>query len=238
MMRNERITKILTRIREIAPDPLPRDRTVLDQSPAVKVMNSVLSLGMDYRKVVKPKLDAFQKKNPDVRQVTELAAFIEEDYQTPIDFLIQELNNYNHKPKNIRKANAINSVCEKLCGIIDASPSVPEEDAIRQWALQAKPKEYRVWNIKEFGIAGFQWLRMLFGADTTKPDTHILNFLSDTLNEKFPQTSEKKKLEAVDLIEEASARSEFSARDIDRIIWIFESEAPNPTPACTATDGY
>ena len=237
MTRQERITTILARIRQIAPDPLPRDNTVLDQSPAVKVINSVLSLGMDYRKVVKPKLDAFQEKNPDVRQVTELAAFIEEDYQTPIDFLNKEFN-YKHKPKSIRKANAINSVCEKLCGIINASLSVPEEDAIRQWALQAKPKGYSVWNIKEFGIAGFQWLRMLFGADTAKPDKHILNFLSDTLNEKFPQTSKKKKLEAVNLIEETSAHSEFSARDIDRIIWIFRSETPNPTPACTATDGY
>ena len=237
MTRNERITKILARIREIAPDPLPRDKTVLDQSPAVKVINSVLSLGMDYRKVVKPKLDAFQKKNPDVRQVTELAAFIEEDYQTPIDFLNKEFS-YKHKPKSIRKANAINSVAKKLCGIINASPSVPEEDAIRQWALQAKPKGYSVWGIKEFGITGFQWLRMLFGADTSKPDVHILNFLTDTLNEKFPATSEKKKLEAVELIEEASAHSEFSARDIDRIIWIFESETPNPSPACTATDGY
>ena len=236
MTRNERITTMLTRIRQIAPDPLPRDSTVLDQSPAVKVINSVLSLGMGYGKV-KKKLDAFQKKNPDVRQVTELAAFIEEDYQTPIDFLNKEFG-YKHKPKSIRKANAINSVCGKLCGIINALPSVPEEDAIRQWALQAKPKGYRVWNIKEFKIAGFQWLRMLFDADTTKPDTHILNFLADTLNEKFPKESDKKKLEAVDLIEEASMHSEFSARDIDRIIWLFMSETPKPSPSCAATDGY
>ena len=44
MTRQERITKILARVRQIAPDPLPRDNTVLDQSPAVKVINSVLSL--------------------------------------------------------------------------------------------------------------------------------------------------------------------------------------------------
>ena len=67
-------------------------------------------------------------------------------------------------------------------------------------------------------------------------DVHILNFLADTLNEKFPQTSERKKLEAVDLIEEASAHSEFSARSIDRIIWIFRSEIPTPSSARTAID--
>lgn len=232
MTRQERITKILTRIRQIAPDPLPRDKTVLDHTPAVKVINSVLSLGLGYRRVIEPKLDTFQEKNPDVRQVTKLAAFIK-DYENPIDFLSNEFN-YKPKPKSIRKANAIHSVCEKLCGIINASPSVSEEDAIRQWALQAKPKGYSVWDIKEFRLTGFQWLRVLFGADTSKPDRRILNFLSDTLNEKFPD-SDKKKLEAVDLIEEASAHSEFSARDIDRIIWGYHA---NPSPACTATDGY
>ena len=223
MTRNERITIILARIREIAPDPLPRDKTVLDHTPAVKVINSVLSLGMDYRRVIEPKLDAFQHKKTDVRQVTELAAFIK-DCGDPIDFLSKEFN-YKHKPKSIRKANAINSVAKKLCGIINASPNVPEEDAIRQWALRANPKGYSVWKIKEFGLTGFQWLRVLFRANTSKPDRRILKFLSDTLNEKFPD-SDKKKLEAVELIEEASVHSEFSARDIDRIIWNFMSETP------------
>ena len=232
MTRNERITTILARIREIAPDPLPRDNTVLDQSPAVKVINSVLSLRRPYRTVVKPRLDAFQENNPDVIQVSDLVNLMAR-YDTPYDFLKAELDFGSEL-----KATAIDDVVEKLCGIINASPSVPEEDAIRQWALHANPGGYRVWKITNFGIAGFQWLRVLFGADTVKPDTHILNFLADTLNERFPQTSYKKKLEAVGLIEEASAHSEFSARDIDRIIWLFMSETPNPIPVCTTTDGY
>ena len=232
MTRNERITTILARIREIAPDPLPRDNTVLDQSPAVKVINSVLSLRRPYRTVVKPRLDAFQENNPDVIQVSDLVNLMAR-YDTPYDFLKAELDF-----RSELKATAIDGVVEKLCGITNASPSVPEEDAIRQWALHANPGGYRVWKITNFGIAGFQWLRVLFGADTVKPDTHILNFLADTLNERFPQTSYKKKLEAVGLIEEASAYSEFSARDIDRIIWLFMSETPNPIPVCTTTDGY
>ena len=229
MTRNERITKILAKIREIAPDPLPRDKTVLDQSPAVKVINSVLSLRRPYRTVVKKRLDAFQENNPDVIQVSDLVNLMAR-YDTPYDFLKAELDFCSEL-----KATAIDDVVEKLCGIINASPSVPEKDAIRQWALQANLGGYRVWNITNFGIAGFQWLRVLFGADTAKPDKHILNFLADTLNEKFPQTSYKKKLEAVNLIEEASAHSEFSARDIDRIIW---GHHANPSPVCTTTDGY
>ena len=64
MTRQERITQILARIRQIAPDPLPTDKAVLDQSPAVKVINSVLSLGMGYRSrsAIELKLNAFQHK--------------------------------------------------------------------------------------------------------------------------------------------------------------------------------
>ena len=81
MTRQERITKILARIRQIAPDPIRGDNTVLDQSPAVKVINSVLSLCRPYRTVVEPRLDAFQENNPDVIQsdLVNLMAC----YQTP-----------------------------------------------------------------------------------------------------------------------------------------------------------
>ena len=212
MAKKERIAKILARIRQIAPDSLKSDNTVLNQSPAVKVINSALSLGMNYKTVVKSRLDAFQDKNPEVIQVSDLANLIA-SYPTPYDFLKAELNF-----RRELKATAIDGVVKQLSDITNASPSVSEEDAIRQWALQADILGYRVWNIKGFRLAGFQWLRMLFGADTAKPDIHIVNFLSDTLNEKVSP------LESVELIEESSADSEYSARDLDRIIWKFMSE--------------
>ena len=215
MAKKERIAKILKRIRQIAPDPLNRDNTVLDQSSAVKVLNSVLSLGMKYRTVVKPKLDAFQENNPNVIQVSDLANLIAR-YPTPIDFLAQEFG-YKHKPRNIMKANAIDAVTSYLCSVVSESPEASEEVAIGQWAITVKPEGYYHLGIKGFKIAGFQWLRMLFGADTVKPDRHIVNFLSDTLNQPISP------LESVELIEETSAHSEFSARDIDRIVWNFMS---------------
>ena len=216
MAKKERIAKILARIRQIAPDSLNRDNTVLDQSSAVKVLNSVLSLGMNYRTVVKPKLDAFQENNPNVIQVSDLANLIAH-YPTPIDFLVQEFVGYKHKPRNIMKANAIDTVTNYLCSVVSESPEVSEEVAIGQWAITVKPEGYYRLGIKGFKIAGFQWLRMLFGADTVKPDRHIVNFLSDTLNQPISP------LESVELIEKTSAHSEVSARDIDRIIWNFMS---------------
>ena len=213
MIEKTAVDAVVTRLQGYEPEIRNSDNPTYNQSPAVKVMNSVLSLGISYKNVVKPRLKDFAKNRPDVRQVTELAAFIA-GYRKPIDFLTQELN-YNHKPKNIMKANAINSVAKKLCGIIEASPTVTQEGAIRQWAIAAKPQDCysSEWNIKGFQISGIQWLRMLFGAETVKPDRHIKRFLHDTLNRKISDE------DSVLLIEEASTDLGLSVRKVDSFIW-------------------
>ena len=111
------------------------------------------------------------------------------------------------------KANAIADVTKHLCGIIEASPTVSEEEALKQWAIQAEPGDYRQLDIKGFKLASFQWLRMLFGADTTKPDVHINKFVRQTLNRKISR------LDCICLIESAAACAKTTARAIDRAIW-------------------
>ena len=107
---------------------------------------------------------------------------------------------------------------EYLCDIIEASPSVPEEETLRQWAVAADPGDYRSLDIKGFKRDGFQWLRMLFGADTVKPDRHIKAFLFETLNREVSG------MEAIELIEEAAAHSGYSARAVDAFIWKIMSQ--------------
>lgn len=54
---------------------------------------------------------------------------------------------------------------------------------------------------------------MLFGANTTKPDVHIIGFLSETVNRRLSA------IEALRLLEAASARLNLSVRDVDTYIW-------------------
>ena len=54
---------------------------------------------------------------------------------------------------------------------------------------------------------------MLFGADTTKPDVHIIGFLSDILNRRVSA------IEALRLLEAASKSLGLSVRDVDTYIW-------------------
>ena len=132
------------------------DEAVYHHTPAVKVINSVLSLGMNYKKVIRPRLNDFQDNHPDIKQVTELADFIA-TFPTPYEFSVTELNFGNKQ-----KAYAINSVVKYVCKIVNESPTVPEEVALRQWAIDAQPQDCYSLNIKGFKLAGFQWLRGAF----------------------------------------------------------------------------
>ena len=67
--------------------------------------------------------------------------------------------------------------------------------------------------IRGFGLAGFQYLRMLFGANTTKPDLHIRRYVGHCIGE--PVTD----MRALQLLEPAAKEAGISLRDFDTTIW-------------------
>ena len=174
---------------------------------AIKVIDCVLSLRTSYDKVVVPRLETFMSAHPCVQQVSELADLMA-SYPTPYEFIQQELN-YNSE----WKARILQSVVRYVCKIVEEESTASEEEVLQQWATRSKPQECYILKIKGFKLAGFQYLRMLFGADTAKPDVHIIRFLSDTLNRGVSD------IESLLLLEAASERVGISVRAVDSFIW-------------------
>ena len=100
-----------------------------------------------------------------------------------------------------------------VCTIVEGTPIASEEEALKQWAIHAKPQDYQTLNIKGFGLAGFQYLRMLFGAQTAKPDIYIRRFVSEILKQKVSD------VKSLFLLETASERAGLSVRVVDNFIW-------------------
>ena len=201
------VAAVATEIAKFASDlPSPED-LVNSQSTAIKVIDCVLSLRKSYDRFVIPRLRNFRNKHPDTQKINSLANLMA-SYPTPDAFMISELNhNSKVKPKMLQE------VVKFVCQIVERSPKVSEEDVLKQWAIQAEPQECYGLNIKYFKLAGFQYLRMLFGADTTKPDVHIIRFLSDILNRNVSD------IESLLLLEAASERLGVSVRAVDKYIW-------------------
>lgn len=213
------IAAVAKALKQIAPFCMPIDPDL--RSPAIKVIDCVLSLRTSYDRVVVPRLKNFRVKHPDTQQVTDLVNLMA-SYPTPYKFIQQELN-YNSE----RKAKMLQQVVKYLCQIAQKTPSIPEEENLKEWAMQANPQECYTLNIKYFAMAGFQYLRILFGADTTKPDVHIIRFVCKILNRNVSD------IESLLLLEAASKRLGLSVRAVDSYIW---KEGARPAEMTNKTD--
>ncbi len=201
------IAALTAKLEQIAPHVSRSNDPEWSHPPAVKVINCVLSLRTSYEKVVLPRLETFMSFHPDTRQVAELANLMA-GYPTPHAFVKQEFD-YDSE----RKARILQAVVKFVCQVVQKAPDVPEEAALKKWAIQAMPQDFQTLNIRGFALASFQYLRKLFGADTAIPTVHTRGFISEVLNRNVSD------LTALVLLETASERAGLSTRDVDSYIW-------------------
>lgn len=92
-------------------------------------------------------------------------------------------------------------------------------EAMKDWAVKARIEKYSKGingsPITCLGIANYQYLRMLCGVNTVKPDTYILKGIETALGYS------KKPPEVVKLLEKAAAKMEIPMLEIDQILWVY-----------------
>lgn len=201
------IVAVATKLEQIASIIKPSSRPEWSLPISLKIIDCVLSLHRNYDKFVVPKRDAFKSRHPETKSAGELSRLIS-CYPTPHEFVLRELD-YDDSDR----ARVLHSVVTRVCAIVERTPAVLEEDSLRHWAMQAQPDGYKLWGIKGFGPAGFNYMRMLFGAETTKPDEYICRFVSNILGRNVSP------LQTIVVLEAAAQRVGFSIRDVDTSIW-------------------
>lgn len=177
------------------------------QPPAVKIINCVLSLRRNYKKVVLPRVQKFQASHPEVESCEHLVACIE-SYSGPRGFMCQELD-----LDSARTGRILLEVTRFLLKEKRAYKGATDADRLAAWARAARPEGHQQMGVRGFGLAGFQYLRMLFGADTAKPDVHIVNFVRKHVR---PSVSP---LHALNLLERTALLVRKPVRTLDGIIW-------------------
>lgn len=203
--------------------PPPSD-WIWGQCPAAKVIDCVLSLRKQYHSVVEPRVKQFVASRPKVITCGDLRRLID-SYETRVGFIKQELD-----MASPTKASMLSAVTDYLLDIQVHFDGPTEQERLTEWAQWARPGDYIALDVPHFKLAGFQYLRMLFGASTTKPDVHILRYVRRTLNR------ETSKGRAVYVLERAAEILEVPARDLDVAIWnwaVRKNLVPADTSRCT-----
>jgi len=210
-MNNVEIEKVVTELKRNYLDTVPNSNYDW-KNPSLNVLDCVLSLNRNYDNFVIPRVKRFMMKNPNCFLIEDLVNMIQKYECNYGEFTIKELD-YNHA----ERGKIIYEVAQFLLKEISKDTNGNQIDKLEKWAKNAKPEEAFNLGIKGFGLSGFQYLRMLMGAQTAKPDVHIINYLSNIIGRKLSD------VEALNLLERAASITGLPLREVDYEIWAFQS---------------
>lgn len=200
------------RLRTDFPDPTAPSDWVWTQTPAVRVIDCVLSLRKDYFKVVLPRVQEFAERFPAVTECAQLRDLIE-SYESPSHFHSDAL-----RMQSPKKATMLMGVVEYLLDVQGRFEGGSESERLEAWAKWVRPGDHLALDVDGFKLAGFQYLRMLFGAETVKPDVHILRYVESVLGRPIAGRPSRE-VQAVYAMERAGELMGRSVRALDVAIW-------------------
>ena len=154
---------------------------------AERLLDCVLSLHRRYDEFAVPRIKNFKAKHPNVNTLADLSKSVLQS-GGPVVFYQQELD-YGYPDA----AQMFGRVLNYLENQLKYHPGADDITKLNRWACTAPIIGYNtIWtesgvktNIPMFGIAGWQYLRMLFGADTCKPDIAVNGFVKECLGRSY-----------------------------------------------------
>ncbi len=201
--------------------PVNKQNNIIFLTAPEKLLDCVLSLNRRYKEFDVPRVIKFKNNHPQINTLIDLQDCVNR-YGGPVNFYKNVLD-YNHEPA----AKMFGRVLDYLILQTHKYPGSNDIEKLMVWAKSSEIDGYnKIWgegpnitNIPGFGIAGWQYLRMLFGADTCKPDIAVRRFIADCLGRQLSEYSIVKILEASAPISENLQNHEKPVREADRRIW-------------------
>ena len=198
---------VVNALRKLSPSIRESSDRAWSREPALRTIDCVLSLNRNYDRFVVPRLDSFERDRPFVRSISDLNSEIER-YKSPDEFVRRALD-YKHEGR----ADILASVARWLLTISGNGDPAVQLSRLESWAKGAPYHSHKSVGVRGFALAGFQYLRMLFGANTTKPDIRIRQWVRAAVGHDVSPS------QALRLLEPAAVEAGISLRDADTTIW-------------------
>ena len=199
--------RLVTALRQLSPAIRKSADGAWSRAPAVRVIDCVLSLNRDYDRFVVPRRNRFERNFSRVCSISDLNSEIKK--YPSADAFVRDALNYKHESRAETLANVVKWLVTKS----GEGACATQLTKLESWARDTPYTCYRTLRIRGFGLAGFQYLRMLFGANTIKPDIRICEWMERVVEHRVSPDK------ALRLFEAAAADAKVSARDADATIW-------------------
>jgi hypothetical protein len=173
---------------------------------ALRVIDCVLSMRQADERPIAPRLEAFRDRFPAVESVRDLADLLS-TYRAPVRFAREVLETNDPAPAATLIALVDHFTRFALTG------TGTETAQLKAWAVCARPQDYLTLRIPTLTLAGFQYLRMLLGANTLRPTPHLRRYILKVVGRPVSD------VEAILLLEEAAPLVPLRLRDITGARW-------------------
>lgn len=190
---------------------LPEEFTY--NNPALIIVDAILSKNRDYDKA-KVWIEKFEDEYKDIKSLNDLVEMLNVEGALKVTKKI--------KYKDEVRIKEINEVASTFLKLKNEYGEQDDLKAMKKWAKETDftKKDDPIFKIKGIGIATFQYLRILSGAQTCKPDVHIKNFLNDVLGrKKGKKFSEEYAVRAVTQLAQSIDKD---TRIVDNAIWKYQ----------------
>ncbi len=172
-------------------------------NPVLIVVDAVLSMNRNYNELVVPRLKIFQESGPEsLHDLLLLITTIGHE-----EFC--RIWKYNH----LERVRILEDLVKKFLMIQKEFGIESELEALRKWGKESKPEDFVSFQVRGIGFTTFQYLRILCGANTIKPDVHISRAVYDATGKKFPERK------IVTILEQSADRLGVQASILDHAIW-------------------
>lgn len=175
------------------------------KSAVLVCLDATLSINRKYYTFVVPRITYFQNKYPNILKLADLVELINNVGTQGFS----ECWNYNH-PERVR---ILYDLCNRLIEISNLYKEDDELISLRKWASDASVLDYDKFGVNGIGFTTYQYIRMLLGANTVKPDVHIKNKISEIVGRKVNDKY------AVQLFESACRNLKLNIVDVEHYIW-------------------
>lgn len=178
------------------------------KSAVLICLDAVLSINRKYYSFVVPRIKKFQEGYPGVNTLFKLRKLI--GCSSVEEF--SKIWNYNHPQRVEILNNLVNNLIE-YANIKPTDETEIELRKLRDWASSLNVYNFKTFNVAGIGIATYQYIRMMLGVKTVKPDVYIKRYVQSVLNKKL---NEK---DLIDIFEKSCNSANIDVAQADHSLW-------------------
>ncbi len=188
-------------------------------SAALILCDAVLSANRRYNEFVKRRLERLKQQGIEQKSLSELLDWIDKLG----DSGFTRVWNYN----DLGRVKRLRNLTRRFLEFKNLYELTGDFETLSRWGKISTLDDFDSFGVAGIGLATFQYLRILCGAETVKPDVHLRQAVEDSLNRKI--WNNKK---VVALIEAASQTMDIPAKRLDYAIWDHYSKISRSSKKC------